>query len=82
MTAGAFLARQALRTTGGDGSHMAVEDAVSAQFGAEIPAFTKPTFERLKSVAALNLGELVAGSPAMTEPGLVLEITIPVRTGP
>jgi hypothetical protein len=25
-----------------------VEDAVSAQFGAEIPAFTKPTFERLR----------------------------------
>jgi hypothetical protein len=43
MTAEALLARQALRATGGDGSHMAVEDAVSAQFGAEIPAFTKPT---------------------------------------
>ena len=42
------LARQALRATGGDGSHMAVEDAVSAQFGAEIPAFSKPTFERLR----------------------------------
>jgi hypothetical protein len=27
---------------------MAVEDAVSAQFGAEIPAFTKPAFERLR----------------------------------
>jgi hypothetical protein len=48
MTAEALLARQALRATGGDGSHMAVEDAVSAQFGAEIPAFTKPTFERLR----------------------------------
>ena len=30
MTAEALLARQALRATGGDGSHMAVEDAVSA----------------------------------------------------
>ena len=48
MTAEALLARQALRATGGDGSHMAVEDSVSAQFGAEIPAFTKPTFERLR----------------------------------
>ena len=48
MTAEALLARQALRATGGDGSHMAVEDAASAQFGAEIPAFTKPTFERLR----------------------------------
>ena len=48
MTAEALLARQALRATGGDGSHIAVEDAVSAQFGAEIPAFTKPTFERLR----------------------------------
>src|ERR1039458_6614796 len=29
-------------------SRMAVEDAVSAQFRAEIPAFAKPTFERLR----------------------------------
>ncbi len=29
-----------------------------------------------------HLGELVAAWPVMTEPGLVLEITIPVRTGP
>jgi hypothetical protein len=48
MTAEALLARQALRATGGDGSHMAVEDAVSAQFGNEIPAFAKPTFERFR----------------------------------
>jgi hypothetical protein len=45
MAAEALLARQALRATGGDGSHMAVEDAVSAQFRGEIPAFAKPTFE-------------------------------------
>jgi hypothetical protein len=48
MAAEALLVRQALRATGGDGSHMAVEDAVSAQFGGEIPAFAKPTFERLR----------------------------------
>jgi hypothetical protein len=48
MAAEALLARQALRVTGGDGSHMTVEDAVSAQFRAEIPAFAKPTFERLR----------------------------------
>ena len=48
MAAEALLARQALRATGGDGSHMAVEDAVSAQFSAEIPVFAKPTFERLR----------------------------------
>jgi hypothetical protein len=48
MAAEALLARQALRATGGDGSHMAIEDAVSAQFGAAIPAFAKPTFERLR----------------------------------
>ena len=48
MAAEALLARQALRATGGDGSHMAVEDAVSAQFGTDIPAFAKPTFERLR----------------------------------
>ena len=33
---------------GGDGSHMAVEDAVSAQFKEDVPAFAKPTFERLR----------------------------------
>jgi aminopeptidase N len=48
MAAEALLARQHLRATGGDGSHMCVEDAVSAQFSAEIPAFAKPAFERLR----------------------------------
>jgi hypothetical protein len=48
MAAEALLARQALRATGGDGSHTAVEDAVSAQFRGEIPAFTKPTFEHFR----------------------------------
>jgi hypothetical protein len=48
MAAESLLVRQGLRATGGDGSHMAVEDAVSAQFGADIPAFAKTTFERLR----------------------------------
>ena len=48
MAAEALLSRQGLRATGGDGSHMAVEDAVSAQFAADIPAFGKPSFERLR----------------------------------
>jgi hypothetical protein len=48
MAAEALLARQGLRATGGDGSHMAVGDAVSAQFATEIAAFAKPTFERLR----------------------------------
>jgi hypothetical protein len=48
MAAEALLARQALRATGGDGSHMAVEMPCRAQFGAEIPAFAKPTFEQLR----------------------------------
>lgn len=48
MAAEALLARQGLRATGGDGSHMSVEDAVSAQFAAQIPAFAKPIFERLR----------------------------------
>jgi hypothetical protein len=39
MVAESLLARQGLRATGGDGSHMAVEDAVSAQFASEIPGF-------------------------------------------
>jgi hypothetical protein len=48
MAAESLLARQGLRATGGEGSHMAAEDAVSAQFAADIPAFAKPTFERLR----------------------------------
>jgi hypothetical protein len=48
MAAESLLARQGLRATGGDGSHMAVEDAVSAQFATDIRAFAKPTFERLR----------------------------------
>lgn len=48
MTAEALLACQGLRATGGDGSHMTVEDAVSAQFAENIPAFAKPTFERFR----------------------------------
>ena len=46
MAAESLLARQGLRATGGDGSHMTVEDAVAAQFAADIPEFAKPTFER------------------------------------
>ena len=48
MAGESLLARQGLRATGGDGAHMAVEDAVSAQFAADIAAFAKPTFERLR----------------------------------
>lgn len=48
ISAEALLACQGLRATGGEGSHMTVEDAVSAQFAAVIPAFAKPTFERFR----------------------------------
>ncbi len=48
MAGESLLARQQLRATGGDGSHMAVEDAVSAQFSSGIPAFAKPVFEQLR----------------------------------
>lgn len=48
MAAESLLTRQGLHATGGDGSHMTVEDAVSAQFAADIPAFAKPTFERFR----------------------------------
>lgn len=48
MAAEALLARQGLRATGGEGSHMTVEDTVSAQFTVEIPVFAKPTFERFR----------------------------------
>jgi hypothetical protein len=48
MAAEALLARQGLRATAGPASHMAVQDAVSAQFAADISAFARPTFERLR----------------------------------
>ncbi len=48
MAAEALLIRQGLRATGGDGSHMTVEDAVSAQYSAQIPGFAKPTFDRFR----------------------------------
>jgi hypothetical protein len=48
MAAEALLARQALRPTGDRGSHTSVEDAVSAQFRGQIPAFTKTTFARFR----------------------------------
>jgi HEPN domain len=48
MAAESLLARQGLRATGSGGSHLTVEDAVSAQFAADIPAFDKRTFERLR----------------------------------
>ena len=48
MGAEALLAWQGMRATGGDGSHMTVEDAVSAQFATDIPAFAKPAFERFR----------------------------------
>ncbi len=48
-TAGeALLICQGLRATGGEGSHMTVEDAISAQYAKQIPGLAKPTFERLR----------------------------------
>ena len=48
MSAESLLVRQGLRAVGSAGSHMSVEDAVSAQFSADIPAFAKPTFDRFR----------------------------------
>jgi len=48
MSAECLLAHQCLRATGGEGSHMTVEDAVSAQFAGQIEPFAKPTFERFR----------------------------------
>lgn len=49
MAAEALLLRQGLRATGGDGSHMTVEDTVAAQFADRIPQFAKRTFEMLRT---------------------------------
>ena len=48
MAAEALLIRQGLRATGGEGSHVTVEDAISGQFAKAIPGLAKPTFERLR----------------------------------
>ena len=48
MAAEALLIRQGLRGTGGEGSHVTVEDAISGMFAKQIPGFAKPTFERLR----------------------------------
>lgn len=48
MAAEALLVRQGLLATGGEGSHMTVEDAVSAQFADRLPGYAKPTFERFR----------------------------------
>ena len=48
MAAESLLVRQGLRATGGAGSHVTVEDAVSAQFASAVKAFAKPTFERFR----------------------------------
>jgi uncharacterized protein (UPF0332 family) len=48
MAAEALLVRQGLRATGGEGSHVTVEDAISGQYSTLIPGFAKPTFERLR----------------------------------
>ena len=48
MVAESLLVRQGLRSTGGAGSHVTVEDAVSAQFASAVKAFAKPTFERFR----------------------------------
>ena len=48
MAAEALLVRQGLRATGGEGSHMTVEDAISGQYAKLIPGFAKPTFEQLR----------------------------------
>ena len=48
MAADALLVRQGLLATGGQGSHVTVEDATSAQFGGRVTEYAKPTFERLR----------------------------------
>lgn len=48
MAAESLLLRQCLRPTSGEGSHVAVEDAVSVQFADSISEFAKPTFERFR----------------------------------
>lgn len=48
MAAEALLVRQGLLATGGEGSHMTVEDAISAQFADRIAGYGRATFERFR----------------------------------
>lgn len=73
MAAEALLGRQGLRATGGEGSHMAVEDAVSAQFAAEIAAFAKPAFERLRRTRH-TAQYFDPSAPPITEPDVAWAI--------
>lgn len=56
---------------GDDGSHMAVEDSMSAQFAGLVSQFAKPTFERLRRGrrAAQYFDPDAPGSLPMTRPG-------------
>jgi DNA-binding transcriptional ArsR family regulator len=56
----ALLVRQGLRATGGEGSHMTVEDAISAQYAKQISGFAKLS-ECIPPVP-LCTGELVEAS--------------------
>lgn len=48
MSADALLLAQSLRATGGDGSHVTIADAISAQFGDATPEFRRVIFDRLR----------------------------------
>lgn len=48
MAADALLLTEGLRTTGGNGSHVTVEDSVGAQFSERVPQFSKPLFEQFR----------------------------------
>ena len=48
MAGEALLLVQGLRATGGDGSHVTVEDAVCAQFGGVVEDFNKAIYERFR----------------------------------
>ena len=66
MAADSLLALQCLRATGGDGWHKTLEDAISAQFGDEIPSFSKPKFEQFRQMR--NASQYPdSGSPELTD---------------
>ncbi len=48
MATEALLVRQGLLATGGEGSLMTVEDAISAQFAGRIAGYAKARFERFR----------------------------------
>ena len=74
MTAESLLMRQCLRSTGAAGSHVTVEDAVSAQFASAVTTLAEPTFERFRRMHHKVLGGATFGHVRPLRLGVLLKL--------